>query len=341
MKVRRINIIPVIAAALIAAFSISCKKKEEPSKLFLDGTLKFVDFPRFMECNTIQKVKVMGVTHPKNKSMKVAFKFKAFSDTLVYDPVNGTEYNVVMPSEFTDMSITATVIPEDENVYYTSTASATITTVDSNKSLLEVMFRDGDHTLVDSRDNAQYPYRTIGEHDWTRKNMYYSNSDKIGMKVYANILDPLMGRLYTWDEAQSVCPEGWSLPSDEDFRELASYFTPGAVFTCHEDFKGVAGQFMADAYFNETRLWYYNPLVHIAKDPQFSALPVGYIIKGQGNAILGYQEYACFWTSDDNPSDSSQAMYRYISTDSPNLMIGSADKKSMAMSVRCVRKSEE
>lgn len=340
MKVRRINIIPVIAAALIAAFSISCKKKEEPAKALLNGTLKFVDFPHFMECGSRQTVKVKGITHPLNKKMKVVFTFKSLRDTLVYDPVNGTEYILFLPEEYADLTINATIIPEDSDKYAQAYASETVTTVDSEESLPEVMIRYEDEVLMDMRDAALYPYRTIGEQDWMRKNVYYSNGNKLGVMVYDKIMDPLMGRLYTWEEAQGVCPEGWSLPTDEDFRLLASYLTPGAQFTRFTDFKGAAGPLMADAYFNNKRMWYYNPEVKMAEDPQFSAIPVGFFVKGQSNAFRGYQELACFWTSDDNPSDSSQAMYRYISTDSPNLMSGSADKKSMAMSVRCMRKSE-
>jgi len=32
------------------------------------------------------------------------------------------------------------------------------------------------------------------------------------------------GRLYTWEAAQRACPEGWHLPSDEEWYHLAFHF---------------------------------------------------------------------------------------------------------------------
>ena len=32
------------------------------------------------------------------------------------------------------------------------------------------------------------------------------------------------GRLYTWSAALKACPEGWKLPTDDDWWELASYY---------------------------------------------------------------------------------------------------------------------
>ena len=34
------------------------------------------------------------------------------------------------------------------------------------------------------------------------------------------------GNLYTWEEALEVCPEGWRLPTDEDWQNLEVTFSP-------------------------------------------------------------------------------------------------------------------
>lgn len=62
----------------------------------------------------------------------------------------------------------------------------------------------------------------IGEQVWMAKNMdadvsgsFCYKGDSLNCKKY--------GRLYTWDAAQKVCPDGWRLPTENDFRQLREY----------------------------------------------------------------------------------------------------------------------
>ena len=86
-------------------------------------------------------------------------------------------------------------------------------------------------TLFDTRDGQSYPVVKIGNQIWLAENFRYLPSIEKGDKycnsnVYENnndYLDLHYGRLYDWNTANSIAPEGWNLPSKEDFQELINY----------------------------------------------------------------------------------------------------------------------
>lgn len=74
-------------------------------------------------------------------------------------------------------------------------------------------------TVLDLRDSAEYQTITISGKTWTQDNIAYAvqGSDCFDHNP-SNCAK--FGRLYTYQQAQSVCPEGWRLPLASEWDEL-------------------------------------------------------------------------------------------------------------------------
>ena len=80
--------------------------------------------------------------------------------------------------------------------------------------------RKNTQTFTDSRDQTAYTYRTFGNLDWMLQNLAFETdsswcfqNDPEKCKIY--------GRLYTWYDAMQVCPQGWRLPTQQEWMDLA------------------------------------------------------------------------------------------------------------------------
>lgn len=178
-------------------------------------------------------------------------------------------------------------------------------------------------TFTDTRDNKTYKTIVINNLTWMAENLNYNYQN--GTSSWCNENDSanceLYGRLYTWDAAYKVCPEGWYLPSKSDY---VSWFKSNGATSGNGDYSSYN--------LKTTRGWHTR---NGTNADGFSALPAGYKYVSEGFGGIG--DYAFFWTSTDDEGDPGNKAYRIdLSHDLANLHYNVWSKKD-GLSVRCVQ----
>lgn len=77
----------------------------------------------------------------------------------------------------------------------------------------------GGEEFIDPRDQQSYKIAVINGIWWTLQNMNYSVE---GYQYYNNEEEnsKKSGKMYNWEQAKKVCPEGWRLPTDKELINL-------------------------------------------------------------------------------------------------------------------------
>lgn len=340
---KRIKLSYLVLALIVSAALFSCKKKsdDDTTSSYLSGSLKF-NMPRYVGVGDVYNLTPSGVTHPEGGKVGYYWVVSAYS---LRDTVKTlTDPDTVSPSyelEIRDTLGTFTVTcGAYADGYYASVASSTFTVVDPTLggTLSNTGISAGDPSISDSRDSAVddanvYYYTTVGSVDWFRNNLAYTGS---GIPYEdCPVMSHVFGRYYTWEEAMTACPEGWHLPSLEEWKNLANSISTMA-FDTYDKFTGIAGDMMVDARFNDYKMWEFWPAVKITDATGLAMIPTGYAtLTGASADFSTIGDYAAFWTSDS--VDDTSAWYRYINVNLPDVYLGSGDKSSFAASVRCVR----
>ena len=338
MKIKSIILIGV-SAAMIALPSCKKDKEESSTKEYLTGTLTFT-MPTYVTKGEAFTLTPKGVTNPGTGSAEdVGFYWTSSWDSskdttkTEADKSGDGSYKFTTPSKVGKFTVSCVAFATS---YYTTSNSASFSVVDpALDSTITGAYTKLDPVFTDPRDGCPYYTTTFNGKTWLKNNLYYSGA---GVSYESSeAMDAIFGRFYTWNEAVNACPEGWHLPSDAEFVEMANALAPkGTEFSVKETFSGVAGGMMVDAKFLGTRMWEYWPQVKITNNAGFSALPIGYATDpGKSPKFTGVDNYAVFWTSD---SESDELGYcRYIYVKQNDVLIGARDKESFRASVRCVK----
>jgi len=334
MKFKDIFITALLALAIVP----SCKEKDDDTstKDYLSGTLTF-DMPAFVTKGETFTLVPTGLKNPTTGNLGYYWysTWNSQKDTTKTEtgPGDGA-FTVTVPDEIGEYSIYCIAFATD---YYTSSGSSTFYVIDPeiNTTITDSGLSYSDERVTDPRESKSYFVTTIGGKKWFKNNLYYSGS---GISyAYSPSIDILIGRLYTWEEAVTACPQGWRLPSDSDFAELANSTHSGSNYKAGETFKGAAGDMMVNAKFIGNRMWTFWPQVDITNKSGFCALPVGYAVERgaeDNQRFQGMNNYAVFWTSD---SDGNYGLYRYIYVQQNDVMLAKGDKTSFRASVRCIK----
>ena len=120
-------------------------------------------------------------------------------------------------------------------------------------------------TFTDPRDGQQYGFVTYGGLDWTTENCRYDIGDDVNSSIYldadesgftANLNEgstrnlQRYGRLYTLAGAKAACPEGWRLPTDQDWQRLEQTLGMSAADAATDGWRGQVAQSMLSVYDN-------------------------------------------------------------------------------------------
>jgi len=138
------------------------------------------------------------------------------------------------------------------------------------------------------------------------------------------------GRMYDWETALSVCPDGWHLPDDDEWvilegraDSMYSYqfyiwsLTGWRGYDAGKNLKSREGWSVPNAGTNLT---------------DFSAIPGGYRINGGGYGGIGNS--TGFWTSShDNPDEAWIRLLYHINNKTGRMEM----EKTMGYSVRCLK----
>ncbi|MCK5338204.1 MAG: hypothetical protein KAJ50_05310, partial [Bacteroidales bacterium] len=89
-------------------------------------------------------------------------------------------------------------------------------------SFLQVSAQDTDF-FIDERDDNIYLVAKFNNLWWMCQNLKYDVGEGSGCYEDDETNCMLKGRLYNWEAAQKVCPEGYHLPDDDEWKSLEAY----------------------------------------------------------------------------------------------------------------------
>jgi uncharacterized protein (TIGR02145 family) len=169
-------------------------------------------------------------------------------------------------------------------------------------------------TFIDSRDAKTYQTVKIGNQEWMAENLNYETENSYCYKDSTENCKKY-GRLYTWEAALNACPEGYHLPTEEEFATLIS---------------NVGGKETAGKMLKSTTGWYENG--HGVDKYGFNVLPAG---GRYGDGDFDYAgKSALFWSATEGGEDYAYILALDYSYEGGYLKSANTD---VANSVRCLR----
>jgi len=75
--------------------------------------------------------------------------------------------------------------------------------------------------FIDTRDWQMYNINKVGNSVWMSQNLNFEIGEGKCFDDDVKNCKSYFGKLYKWEDAKNVCPNGWHLPSIEEWREMA------------------------------------------------------------------------------------------------------------------------
>ena len=177
-----------------------------------------------------------------------------------------------------------------------------------------------DTKLTDKRDGHVYETVEIGEQTWMAENLAFETDS--GSFAYDEDENNVAkyGRLYNWKTAMQVCPDGWHIPTIEEWTTLVDFF---------------GGKDVAGGKLKSTSNLWEEPNEGADNSSGFSILPAG---SRKGWDDLAYEDIgsdASFWSSSPNSDDSSNILRIWGDTSDADLT--AYGDNNNGHSVRCLK----
>lgn len=196
-------------------------------------------------------------------------------------------------------------------------------------------------TFTDKRDGHQYKWVKIGEQIWMAENLAYvpyvcAPDSQCGIWVYdyygtGSFYEnySTYGCLYDWETAMKVCPEGWRLPSDEDWMELERFLGMDIKELYRTGFRGkelnAGGKLGAGSSLWEKENDY------VINETGYSATPGG--SRMYDGRFWGIGQGASYWTSTFDEFKN----WVWIRTIEPQGINRMTCQRGFGLSVRCIK----
>ncbi|MBO4436901.1 MAG: fibrobacter succinogenes major paralogous domain-containing protein [Fibrobacter sp.] len=189
--------------------------------------------------------------------------------------------------------------------------------------------------MTDPRDGIVYKTTTIGGQVWMAENLNYFDIEGAPSSIkndwcYWDKPENCesAGRLYTWTVAQRICPEGWHLPTNEDWAALLVAVEADSVNEIL--WKGASKLKAISGWENDGSG---------TDDFGFTALPAGkkFFTKVQ-DGFTGHGCSALMWASTEAEGGAADSLAFRMELDcsNDNVIINTA-KKYDGLSVRCIK----
>jgi len=243
------------------------------------------------------------------------------------DPASSNAYDRVSvgPTSYGEIILvsSSSATPKDVVLSSSEKSSSSETSVSSSSSAAVSNVEYG--TLADSRDGKSYKTVKIGSLTWMAENLNYDNSATATGSIDSSFCyDGIpancekYGRLYQEYAATAVCPEGWRLPTADDWRDLTT--------TAKSEFGDNNGSLRA---VGEWENMIFGDNVTATNASGFSALPAGY--RAKTGECDGEGTKAYFW-GEDNMNH-----YAWILSNQYDMEKESMQRGYYAYAVRCVK----